>query len=282
MITISQALSFLAYFFHLHQFALPAKEAEYLLCDLFSYSRAELYQNFSCFLTRDQWKKCLSWLRQRLKGVPLEYLCGKVEFYGTIIEVDNRVLIPRPETEILVDKVVQFLKGEPLKKRLLWDLCCGSGCIAIALKKIFPQLQLLASDLSKDALEVAKKNCHKNSVEVALYQGDLLAAGQGQKVHYLICNPPYIPFAEYQMVGQEVTAYEPHEALFAGNNGLEFYQRLAAQLPLHLFRGGRVWLEMGYNQGKAITQLFDNTLWQDQKVEKDWAGHDRFFYCQLK
>lgn len=74
-------------------------------------------------------------------------------------------------------------------------------------------------------------------MEVALYQGDLLAAGQGQKVHYLICNPPYIPFAEYQMVGQEVTAYEPHEALFAGNNGLEFYQRLAAQLPLHLFRG---------------------------------------------
>jgi len=280
--TVQQALVLLNQAFQAKQVEHSMRQSEDLLADLLNWTRAELYLNAERRLTAEQWGKCQFWLAKRLQGMPLQYLHGKVEFFDTLLHVNSHVLIPRQETEILVDKIAQFLKNEALENKVLWDLCCGSGCISIALKKKFPALQVLASDLSKEAVNVAKKNAQENQVEVFLKQGDLMQAFKNCKVNYFVCNPPYISLKEYEQLEKDVVDYEPRQALLAGETGLEFYVCLAEQLPDYLLPFAKIWLEIGYNQGQDVRQLFEGPYWENQKIEKDWAGHDRFFSCQLK
>jgi len=282
MKTIRQTLIILTETFRQNQILLPDRQAEDLLGDLLNCSRQKLYLNGSRYLSESEWECCQDRLRKRLQGVPLQYLHGQVEFYDCLIKVNSHVLIPRPETEILVDKIVQTLKGKNLTDQVLCDLCCGSGCIGIALKKRFPNLKVVASDLSFEATEMTKVNAKENQVQITVDQGDLFESFKNQKMHYFVCNPPYISLKEYIALERDVLDYEPRQALLAGETGLEFYQRLAAQLPDYLFSFGRVWLEIGYDQGKAVKQLFQGSSWENQKVEKDWAGHDRFFSCQFR
>lgn len=255
----------------------PRRQAELLLCDALGLSRMQLYLEFERPLTEPELTLCRERLIRRAKGEPIQYIHGAVEFYGTKLKVNPAVLIPRQETEILVDKIVQALRNLPVQDRILWDLCCGSGCLGIALKKYFPGLQVTLSDISIDALNLAQLNAANNQVEVECLQGDLLKPFKDRKAHFVVCNPPYLSKDEYQQLDREVKEYEPSKALVAGLKGTEYYESLAVELPRYLHPGARVWLEIGYLQGESVRALFaSDQRWTEIKLEKDWAGHDRF------
>lgn len=256
------------------------REAENLLCDLLHCSRQELHRVLSRLLGPKEEERAFVWLQRRLQGEPLAYISGHVEFYGCLFDINPHVLIPRMETEILVDKIANFLSGENLCDKILWDLCCGSGCIGIALKKKFPQLTVYLSDYSSEAITLAAHNAQANHCEVTCLHGDLLMPFRGKKAHFVVCNPPYISEEEYLFLDREVKDFEPRNALVAGESGLEIYERLADQLAAFLYPQARVWLEIGYRQGAAVQTLFKKLHWKNQRVENDWAGHNRFFFLE--
>ncbi|MCP5470264.1 MAG: peptide chain release factor N(5)-glutamine methyltransferase [Chlamydiales bacterium] len=237
----------------------PRRSAEEVIADALGKKRLDLYLEFDRLLNEDELAKCRAVIQRRACGEPAAYIAGKVEFAGVMLEVDRSVLIPRPETEILVEKM-KGLEG------IVWDVCTGSGAIGIALKKRFPHLTVVLSDLD---VEVAKKNAELNKVDVEILQGDFLDPFEGACDH-LVCNPPYLTEEEYAQTSPELRDFEPKRA-FVG--GLTFYERLKGEL-------GRVrkkiWLEIGATQGVAVKEIFGSGI-----VEKDWAGHDRFFSLEL-
>ncbi len=253
------------------------RQAEELLGDALGVSRVQLYMEFERPLSDAELAKSRSALMRRAKGEPAQYIHGEVEFHDCAIKVTRDVLIPRQETGILVDKIAQQLAKEDLAGKILWDVCCGSGCIGIALKKRFPQLSVTLADICPRALAVAKENAHKNNIEVQLGEGDLLTPMHGQKCDFFVSNPPYIAQAEYATLDSEVKDYEPALALVGGTTGVEFYARLAQDLPQHLHPQGRGWMEIGHTQAVAIMDLFKGKPWQNPRIEQDYAGHDRFF-----
>jgi release factor glutamine methyltransferase len=265
-----------------HQVVQPRRQAEDLLCDALTLSRLELYLQFERPLTAAELDRCRSWLVRRGKGEPLQQIRGEVEFLNCLIKVTPAVLIPRQETEILVDKIIKVLAKEELAGKCLWDLCCGSGCIGIAIKRQLPALEVHLSDISCEALQIAEENGRLNQVRLSFSLGDLLQPFQGQRADFIICNPPYIAEGEYSSLDREVRDYEPKGALIAGSSGLEFYRRLAEELPAVLVPGGRVWLEIGKGQGKNLLDLFCQPHWKRVSLESDWAGHDRFFSLEME
>lgn len=268
--------------FTLHSFSLPRREAELLLSDLLGCSPGELYFLAGKTVSSEQQAQALSWLERRLQGEPLAYIHGQVEFYGCQLEVSPAVLIPRPETEILVDRISQELQKNDLNGKILWDLCCGSGCIGIALKKRHPDLSVVMSDISPAALAMAKRNAARNQVTLEIFEGDLLEPFHGLKADYFVCNPPYLTEAEYAIAEPSVKNFEPRYALVGGEQGSEFYRRLARQLPDYLNSGAKVWMEIGYQQGDELLGLFQGRPWINQKVKNDWAGHQRFFFLEIE
>ncbi len=203
---------------------------------------------------------------------PLEYKLGSIDFYGCKLKIDPRVLIPRQETEILVDHITKKLRGNSL-----WDVCTGSGCIGIALKNKFPHLQVSLSDLSWDALDLAKENAQ--GLDIEILHGDLLAPFQGRKTDHIVVNPPYISEKEYFTIDPSVRDFEPKMALVGGEKGVEFYERLAADLPPFLNPKAQVFLEIGYNQEEPLNQIFSSQIWKKECL-KDWSGKSRFFFLE--
>lgn len=277
---VGELLAELTASFSTHQLELPRRHAEELLCDLLRCGRADLYLENARTLSPQECATAELWLRRRLQGEPLAYISGTVEFYGCSLKVNPHVLIPRQETELLVDQIVTQLKTEEIRGKVLLDLCCGSGCIAIALKKHLPAIDVYASDCSADAIALTTLNAAREGVVIYPLLGDLLAPFAGRKAHYVVCNPPYISEEEYQILDKEVKDYEPRGALIGGENGLEFYSRLAHELPSHLHSHARVWFEIGYRQGAAVQEIFSTPNWTKKEVRNDWAGHPRFFFCE--
>lgn len=260
----------------------PRLQAEELVSQALGVKRMDLYLQFDRPLTEEEIAKCRTWLQRRSHGEPLQYIRGEVDFFDCVFKVTPAVLIPRQETEILVDRIAKVLMQETLPGKVLWDLCCGSGCIGIALKKRFPELTVCLSDISPEALAVATENVRNNKVEVELREGDLLSPFKNRLADFVVCNPPYIAEHEFSTLDVEVKDYEPRKALIGGANGLEFYERLVKELPLHLHPGSKVWLEIGASQGDALQKLFQNRCWKKCCVEKDWSGNERFFFLEME
>lgn len=258
------------------------RQAEELLGEALQTGRLGLYLQYDRPVTQSEVDLCREWLKRRGEGEPLSYIAGKTEFYTCSLELTPDVLIPRQETEILVDKIVKELSGQPLAGKKLWDVCCGSGCIGIAIKKTLPELTISMSDIWPPAAELARKNAQANEIEVEVLVGDLLDPFIGQKADYIVCNPPYIAESELSELEIEVRDYEPKRALIGGKTGLEFYERLAQVLPGYLNPQGKVWLEIGKGQGEAIKGLFLAPYWHSHKIENDWAGHQRFFSLEIE
>lgn len=258
------------------------RQAEDLVADALKLQRLQLYTEFDRPLTEKELDLCRQWLQRRGKGEPLPYIHGEIDFYHCHFKITPAVLIPRQETEILIDKITKSLENESLENKELWDICCGSGCIGISLGKKFPQLKVELSDISTDALALAKINSDLNEVSALFYQGDLLQPFAGRKADLIVCNPPYVAEKEYPLLDKEVREYEPRSALVSGPTGLEFYQKLSFELPAYLNKGARVWMEIGTGQGPAVLDLFNHPQWKKRIVEPDWAGHDRFFFLEIE
>lgn len=277
---LHESLSKLAQTFQSHGFLNSRREAEDLICQAIHLSRSDLYEMRNRLVTEDEQKIFENWSDRRLKGEPLAYIAGRVEFFHCQFDVTPAVLIPRPETEILVDRISSFLKGEDLTGKVLLDLCCGSGCIGISLKKANPELSVYLIDLSKEACELAIRNAELNQVKVTILNGDLLGPFFNKKANYVVCNPPYISENEYAVLEKEVRDFEPKMALVGGESGLDFYVRLSEELPAYLQSHSSIWFEIGYRQGDEVAKIFLREPWRNLKLEKDWAGHHRFFFLE--
>lgn len=256
------------------------RQAEELIADALGLKRMQLYLEHDRPLQAIELDLIRERLARRAKGEPNPYIHGEVDFHDCRLKVTPDVLIPRQETGVLVDKVIQELKGHE-KNKILLDLCCGSGCIGIALKKRFPDLKVVLSDLCPKALAVARENAAKEQVELEFLQGDLLEPFLGRKAHYLVCNPPYISEAEFQGLDREVKEFEPRHALVAGATGFEFYEKLAKQLPACLYPDAKVWFEIGFTQGPSLLGLFGQAPWKNAQISQDWSGNDRYCTCSL-
>lgn len=243
--------------------------------------RASLFLNVKQETSLQALNQIKALLEIKAGGRPLAYLLGFVEFYGCKIYVDERVLIPRVETEILLDKVLKKIEGRPINHA--YDLCSGSGCLGIGLKKQKPQCNVYLADISQKALEVAKSNALANQVEVSCLQGDFLDAFcKVPKADLILCNPPYISERDFDSLEKSVKDFEPKLALTAQMNGLEFFKKLSCQLQNYVNAGALVALEIGFDQKEAVIEMFSTTPWKRVWCEQDYAGLDRFIFLEIE
>lgn len=246
--------------------------SEELLSHVLKLKRIDLYLQYDRPLEEKELVSLREALQRLGKGEPLEYILGEVSFFGSHLRIDRRVLIPRPETEILVDMIS---RNRP--QGIVWDVCTGSGCIGIALKKRFPELDVTVSDISSEVLALAQENAQTNGVALSFLQGDLLEPFEGQQADLIVCNPPYVTEDEYERLDSSVRDFEPRLALVGGKSGLEFYERLAASAGSFLKKGGRLYLEIGHLQGSSVSKIFNNSSWVNPELMRDWSGKERFF-----
>ncbi len=208
-------------------------------------------------------------LEQRSRHIPVQHLTGSQEFMGLEFMVTPDVLIPRQDTELLVETVLPYVKG----KKVL-DVCTGSGCIAISLALLGQTSATDAVDISEKALKVAKINAERLHAPVDFYQGDLLKDIKGT-YDVIVSNPPYIASGELQKLMPEVHDHEPELALDGGTDGLDFYPRLLQEVTKHLASGGIFAAEIGYDQGVAVREMFRRNHFEDVKCHQDLCGKDR-------
>lgn len=217
---------------------------------------------------------------KRRRRIPLAQILGRQSFYGLDFYVNEDVLIPRADTECLVDLVLEdyadLAKQAGSSSLNILDLCTGSGCIGISVAKHLPYQELLLVDLSEKALAVAKKNAEKHLGEnVTLLQSDLLTGVQGKKFSLLLSNPPYIVSRVIPGLEREVSEYEPKMALDGGEDGLNFYRRIAKEAKAVLLPGARLYLEIGYDQGESVKDIFQKEGYEAVEVFPDLSGNPR-------
>lgn len=280
MKTIRELISLSSQFLREKGIAEPRREVEELLAAALGLKRIDLYLRHDQPLEEKELEVFRGWIRRKAKREPLEYILGKTSFYGCEIALNPSVLIPRPETEILVDLIVKELQGQDLSGKELWDVCSGSGCLGIAIKKALPSLRVVLSDVSPDAARLCRENACLNGVEVEVLSGDLLEPFEGKKADFIVSNPPYISEKEYEGLDVSVAQFEPKLALVGKNGGYEFYERFASCLSFFLKEGGKAFFEIGYQQKEGVTKIFSTHFWTRFSVKQDWSRLDRFFFLE--
>lgn len=258
---------------------------EVLLSHSISKSKEYLFAHSEAEVGNDDIEKFTSLVKRHLNGEPVAYLIGKKEFYGIMLNVDKRVLIPRPETEYLVDKIVETVNrsNEDHITRVL-DVGTGSGNIAIAVASSLPKVQVTACDISLDALKVAKENVNRYNLEdkVTLVHSDLLKNVQEDGYEIIVANLPYIGTHKHNFVAKETKNHEPHEALFGGFDGLRLYEKLFEQMSMWDDDPSYVFGEIGFLQGEELRKMIKQFYPEASiTIEKDLTGLDRYFIIYL-
>lgn len=232
-------------------------------------------------LTQGQQKKYLEMVKQLVKGIPLQHITHRQEFMKMDFYVNEHVLIPRPDTEVLVEEVIQIAKKVKAKKIL--DLCTGSGAIAVSLAKYIENSQITATDISEEALEIAEQNAKKHQVDsqIAFLQSDLFEELPKEKYDMIVSNPPYIKKEVIKTLTKEVQR-EPNMALDGGRDGLDFYRKIIHQAYEFLKYKGYLCLEIGYDQKIDVIELIEQEeKYGDTYGKKDLYGNDRIIITQL-
>ncbi|CAM3842386.1 peptide chain release factor N(5)-glutamine methyltransferase [Mesobacillus thioparans] len=259
---------------------------ELLLRHYSGLSRTSMLMKMRDELDGEVWTEFQAAVKRHAEGEPIQYIIGSEEFYGRRFEVNEHVLIPRPETEELVHGTLQrleklFPESGPID---LVDVGTGSGAISVSLKLEKLELKVSAVDLSEDALDVARKNASQLGADIEFFHGDLLQPLilQGKKVDAVISNPPYIPVSDQEWLSDIVTKHEPHMALFAGKDGLDLYRRFMDELPLVLKEKALVGFEIGAGQGEAVRELLEKTFPHARvEVVFDINGKDRMVFAEM-
>ncbi len=251
----------------------PRTDAALLLADVTGLSPMELSLQGTQALTPWQGRRFSSLLLSRASRKPLQYLLGTQGFYGLSLAVDQRALIPRPETEILCELALGLLRGMESPKVL--DLCTGSGAIALAIQRQCPSATMTATDLSGEALALARENAHRCQAPIRFLAGDLFAPVAGETFDCIVSNPPYIETEACRALQAEVL-FEPLMALDGGADGLAFYRRIAKEAAQHLRPGGVLCLEIGDTQGEAVGALLEaEGRYQNVSIHRDLNGLQR-------
>ncbi|UQA61102.1 peptide chain release factor N(5)-glutamine methyltransferase [Polyangium aurulentum] len=258
-------------------FSSPRLDVELLLCNVLRQDRVGLIRDADKPLEKAELARYRELYQRRRAGEPVAYLLGVREFYGRPFRVDRRVLIPRPDTETLVEVGLLRSRHLDLSARVL-DLCTGSGCVAISLAKERPTTCVIGLDLSPDAAEVARENVVRlGAVNCAIGVSDLFSALSGRRARFdlITANPPYIPDEEIAELPVDVRGFEPHLALSGGADGLSLVRRIVKEAPDHLAPGGVLALEVMAGQAPAVREIFSERGFVDVLVKKDLAGHER-------
>lgn len=257
------------------------RTAGVLLCHVLGIDRTQLLISSARQITDDDYARYLGFVARRVAGEPLQYITGHQEFYGLDFVVTPDVLIPRPETEFLVERVIK-LAGDPSKgSPLIVDIGTGSGCIVVTLAVHLPHSRLIATDISAAALEVARANADRYQVadRIEFVEGDALEPlsrlGLEGALDVIASNPPYVEQATSQLIQREVRDWEPHAALFAGADGLDFYRRVFPSVHRYLKPGGFVVLEIGYSQLDAISSMITGSKLELVDTTPDLQGIPR-------
>jgi release factor glutamine methyltransferase len=284
--TISEALKSTTEIFWKKDIESPRVEAELLLGHILNLKRTELYLNSQRLLSSEEKERLRHLIEERLEGKPLQYVIGETEFYGLRSKVDSRALIPRPETEVLVSKVIEYFKKEKKESEHLKiiDIGTGAGNIAIALAYHLKNCFVYATDISSDALTLAKENAEINKVEdrIEFLCGDLFAPlkdkGLEGEIDAVVSNPPYVQKKDKEILPKEVMDFEPEVALFAKK---ELYERIIDQSTLFLKKGqGILALETGYGQAQKVKNIIQTKgEFISFEIIKDLAGIERVVFA---
>ncbi|MBI5199329.1 MAG: peptide chain release factor N(5)-glutamine methyltransferase [Nitrospirae bacterium] len=264
----------------------PYIEAEYLLAHVLGCQRKDLLVYPERILAPDEMGRFKDYIERRVRREPSQYIIGEVEFRGRLFKVNRDVLIPRPETELLVEEAVKSVKAKDVSGNgegvTIVDLCTGSGCIAISIARELPYCRVYAVDISEGAISVARENAERHGVDdrVIFLSGDLFDAieplGLESEIDLIISNPPYVSTKEMEGLQPEIKEYEPLQALYGGEDGLDFYRRIIHEAPFYLTHGGLLIMEIGYGQGERIKGLFEQEgVFEEIEVKKDFAGIER-------
>ena len=235
----------------------PRLTSELILSNILNQPRIFLYTNFDKELSKNDLSEFKKNILKILDFEPVQYVIGETSFYGNKIKCSNEALIPRPETEILVEKTFELSKKISGEIRIL-DIGTGTGCIAIALKKLVPHAKIIAIDFKDEILSVAKENAQKLNLEIDFRKINILNEKINEKFNFIISNPPYISTVEYETLSNSVKNYEPKNSLTDNSNGLTFYNRFAEIFCDMLYDDGYCLLEHAFNQREDLLKIFKN------------------------
>ena len=255
-------------------------DAWYLLEFVTRVDRATYFGNPNRLLTVEEEALYRTLIAQRAKRIPLQHLTGVQEFMGYVFQVNEHVLIPRQDTEILVEQVLEWVPQEECTIKVL-DLCTGSGCILISLMGLRPQIEGVGVDISKEALEVATRNGIYNGVHPTWVKSDLFTEIT-EEFDIIVSNPPYIKTAEIETLEAEVREHDPLLALDGKEDGLFFYHAIIEQATQYLKQDGMLTFEIGHDQGEAVSEYMKAHGFVDVEVKKDLAGLDRIVYGRVQ
>ena len=284
--TVLKLLQWTTNYYQKNNVSEPRTSAEVLLAHVLGEDRLFLYLNYDRPMETSELTAYRASIKRRLEGEPNQYITGLQEFWSLPLRVSPDVLIPRPETEVLVEAVLEFLaKTEPTVDIL--DLGTGSGAIAIALARELPTARIVATDLSMAALQLAQENAKSNQVDDKIFfiQGDMFAAipGGSQKFTVVVTNPPYVSDAEILKLPREIRDFEPHHALEGGPDGLEVIRRIIAEAPAVLSPAGALIMEMGADQAESVPALVkDSQNYESYRIVKDYSELDRVLVAVKK
>ena len=249
------------------------EDVDYLLLGQMGWDLTQLLLNYQTEMKPAQWELFKENVEKMCQGYPPQYLLGFANFYGLKFKVTEATLIPRPDTEELVDYVLSDVKKEDHLK--IADIGTGSGAIGLALKAMLPNSQVTLTDISPAAMEVAKENAYSLGLKADFKVGDLLTP-LTNKYDVIVSNPPYIPRSEADLMDDSVKQYEPALALFAEKNGLAIYERLAKEIRPYIKTKAKLYLEVGFNQGEPVKKIFEQEFpHATVTVRKDLTGHER-------
>ena len=262
----------------------PYMEGEYLLMHVLGCQRKDLLIHPERVLTSGEMKRFGEVIERRGRREPSQYILGEVEFRGLLFKVNREVLIPRPETELLVEEAVNSVCSG-IKDVTVLDLCTGSGCIAICIAKEIKErggLRVYAVDISGGAIAIARKNAERHRVEekITFLVGDLFSVikplGLEGKIDLIVSNPPYVSKEAMERLQPEIKGYEPVLALYGGEDGLDFYRRIIREAPRYLKQQGGLIMEIGFNQARHVRNLFEKEkVFSGVEVKRDLAGIER-------
>lgn len=240
---------------------------------VFKIKKTDIYIRPDTITTVEDSEKYLELIKKRAQGIPVQHITGEQEFMGLSFKVDENVLIPRQDTELLVEKAIEYINSCKGKIKVL-DMCTGSGCIAISIARYCPRAEIVAVDISKKALKIAKENVIINNVDIKLIESDLFDEVDGT-FDLIVSNPPYIESSVVSTLMPEVREHEPILALDGDEDGLRFYRIISEKACECLNYGGRIMYEIGYNQGYTVPDILQKNGFKSIEVYKDLSGNDR-------
>ena len=288
--TVRRILEWTAGYFTRKGIAGPRLSAELLLSHVLGAPRIRLYTEYDRPLSEGELGRMRELVQRAAEEEPIAYLTGRAHFFNLEFEVTRDVLIPRPDTETLVENVLQTVRHQPgLEAPRVIDLCTGSGCIAAAVAHHLKSATVVATDVSEPAVVVARRNVERLGLaeRVIVEQGDLFGPlaqmVDARPFHLVLANPPYIRTADIATLDRSVRDYEPAQALDGGPDGLNLHRRILAEAPDRLVPGGRVFLEIAFDQGELVREVaagYDS--FHDVRILKDFGGRDRVLTAQRK